>query len=118
MDNLSFEILKLFPGRKNLSLSQIQAIYNGDVISLSKPVNYLRNLGYLQIDPNFSPAHSSGDKTYISVDTPLVITYLGEIALQTEEKSRRKDFLTEFRAWVTLAIAIIALIVSIIALMK
>lgn len=52
----------------------------------------------------------------LTPDKPLEITQDGIIALDDETKARRRFKHSEFRAWVTLFIAVIALILSIISL--
>lgn len=114
MNNLSFEILQLYSSRSSLSLLQLGAILNKDAFNLAEPINYLRAKDYLKIEPNHAMLNSLSDKEFISLDTPLVITYLGKIAIESEAKERQHFKFTEFRAWVTLAIALIALILSIV----
>ena len=50
----------------------------------------------------------------ISFDTPLEITYKGIAAISQALKERKHFRHTEFRAWVTLLIAIAAFVLSIV----
>lgn len=116
MDDFSFNILKLYSLRNSLSLIQLQAILNKDPFYLAEPVSYLRDKEYLEIEPTHAILESVDDNSSISLNTPLVITYLGKIALEAETKERKHFKFNEFRAWVTLGIAIAAFILSIISL--
>ena len=116
MDNFSFELLQLYSIRNTLSLFQLEAILNQDVFSLAKPINYLRDKEYLEILPSHAISKKLDKDSDISPNTPLSITYLGKAALETEIKARKHFKYNEIRAWITLAIAIAAFILSVISL--
>lgn len=78
-------------------------------------VAWLWKRGFLETDPNYAALHPDEIKMLggtIAVDTPLRITRNGEIALEGD----RRFLFGEFRAWSTLAIAVLALILSVISL--
>lgn len=108
MDGTTLEFLKLFNERNSLSLSDLAAILNADAFNLTGPINYMLEQNYIKIDPNISAIE--GD--YLTLDKQLEITYYGRITLNTELKSIKKYKYIEFRAWITLAIAIAAFIKS------
>lgn len=112
LDASSLELLKLYSCRDSLSLKDLAAIHNKDLTDFIPTVNYLRHNELLEIHPNFTILHGST----LTADAPLRITYEGRVKLEAEQKNRRSNNLKEFRAWVTLTIALIALIVSIISL--
>lgn len=116
MDDFSFDLLKLYSSRNSLTLSQLQAVLDKSDMELSAPISYLRSNGYLKILPSFIKRADVEEQGYIAPDTPLMISFEGKIALEAELKERKRFKYNEFRAWVTLGIAIAALIVSIIAL--
>ena len=105
MDNTTYHVLGLYYEREHLSLVQLGAILNDEPVSLSQPVAYLVKNGYLQYRDHEDHFHKP--------DTPIDITYAGKVAYQEEKKARSQFSHQEFRAWATLAIAILALILSI-----
>lgn len=118
MDSLSFKVLEIFSSRRSLTLSQLSAILNIDWMNLSEPVNRLRSLSYLRFEPNHAVMEGLTKDSPLSVDSPLVISFEGRAALEQELKERKQFKYTEFRAWLTLAVAVVALIVSVIALVQ
>ena len=109
MDDVSFELLKLYAQRDKLSIKDISAILNHNARSITEPVMYLVNMEYLR------QHKASGDTGLF--DTSYSITHVGRIALEEEQKIRRHFRYTELRAWITLGIAIIALMISVISLL-
>ena len=118
MDDYSFSVLKTYKSRDCLTLSQLSAIYNRSIFDVAEPVSYLRKQKLIRIESNYALLHELTEDSLIDPDTPLEITFVGKGALETEIKSRRHLTFNELRAWITLAIAVIALIVSIAALFK
>jgi len=109
MDDVSFELLKLYSERNKLSMTEIAAICNRDVRIFAEPVDYLVGMKYLK-------KYEGARKTGI-FDTSYMITHAGNIALEAELKSRRQSKHSEFRAWTAIGISIIALIISAISLL-
>lgn len=116
MDNYSFSVLKTYKSRSSLTLSQLSAIYNQSIFDVVEPVSYLRKQKFIRIESNHAVLHDFTEESPIDPDTPLEITFAGKAALEAEIKSRRRLTFNELRAWITLAIAVVALIISIIAL--
>lgn len=116
MDDLSFSILKCIKKRTTVTITELAAIYNQSVDYMEDPVLYLRKNGYLDIERNYANLHDLTSESLIGRSTPLVISYFGKIAAEEEHKFRKSHSFNEFRAWFTLAIAFIALIISILAL--
>lgn len=116
MDDFSFSVLKDIGRRSSVTIIDLAAIYNRSVDHMEDPVLYLRERGYLDIERNYANLYGLTSDSLISRNTPLTISYLGKIAIEEERKSRKQHSFNEFRAWFTLAIAVIALIISIIAL--
>ncbi len=112
MDDTTLSLLTLFKERHPLNLTQLGAILNADPFSLSDSVHYLMSLGYIRKGVEIEPLE--GD--LISFDTPLEITYKGIAAISQALKERKHFRHTEFRAWVTLLIAIAAFVLSIVSL--
>ncbi len=78
-----------------------------DLDDIEECIDYLLSNELIEIDT--SDKKLSGAKTF-------QITKMGKIILENELKFRRNFTFTEFRAWVTLLIAVIALVLSIISL--
>lgn len=108
MTDEALKLLTLYSQRVTISLIELGAIYNKDPINFTSPIAYLRKEGYLEILPSHVSLH--GDN--FTLDAPFRITYKGRTALEAELKSRRHLNFSEFRAWITLAIAIAAFIKS------
>lgn len=112
MDDYSFSVLKLYRSRDSLTLSQLSAILNRSSFNVSDPVLYLKKEGYLRVEPNHAAIHGINADDPINPDTPLVISFEGKAALEAELKTRRHLSFNEIRAWITLAIAVLAFIKS------
>lgn len=112
MDRLSKRILEEFSQRKCINLSQLGAILNMDCFSLAEPINDLRENGFLKIEGNYAALHDLNQNSPLTMDLPLVIAFQGRAALEEEKSYRQNLFWTEFRAWVTLAIAVVAFVKS------
>lgn len=122
LDDLSKEILRLYrekPNFNNYCLSDLKLLTNRGDHDLGPAIRFLRRENYLMIDPTYASLHPDEIKLLgdsVSVCTPLRITKDGLIALEKAERSDTRFKFNEIRAWITLAIAVIALIVSIVAL--
>lgn len=112
MDDYSLSVLKLYKSRSSLTLSQLSAILNRSWFDVADPTLYLKREGYLRIEPNHAALHSMNADDPIDPDTPLVISFEGKAALEAELKARKHASFNDIRAWVTLAIAILAFIKS------
>lgn len=110
MDNVSFELLELYSKRSQLSAQDIAAITNTDARTVYESLDYLADKKYVKA---CIVAHDTDIFHH-----PYNITHAGRIALEEEEKKRKDHDFNEFRAWVTLAIAVAGLVLSIVALLK
>ena len=113
MDELTLAILKLYSERHSLSLSDISVITNCGLKTLTSPVYWLFKNGYLKI---CDPRHQ-GEEMY-TVSTKLRITQEGRNYLSQQVENSKSHKINEFRSWTALALSAIAIIVSIIALIK
>lgn len=112
MDDATLSLLLLFKERHTLNLTQLGAILNVDVLSLSDPVHSLMSKGYVKKGMELPPL----DGDLISFNTPLEITFEGLTAILQEQKDRKRFKHSEIRAWVTFGIAIAAFLLSILSL--
>lgn len=112
MNKMSFVILNLYMQRQCLTLNQLGAIMNIDCLLLSEPVNYLRNKGYLRINPTSAVLENLTSDGPIGIDVLLEITYEGKIALESEQKLSRTKRLEWLRYIITTFIAAAAFIKS------
>ena len=110
MDNVSFELLKLYSSRTQRSAQDIAAITNTSARTVYESVHNLIDKKYLKA---CIIAHDTGIFNH-----PYSITREGRIALEEEQKVRKDYNFKEFRAWITLAIAVAGFILSILALLK
>lgn len=112
MDDYSLSVLKLYRSRSSLTLSQLSAILNRSWFDVADPALHLKREGYLKVEPNHAALHGINFDDPIDPDTPLVISFEGKAALEAEMKARKHASFNDIRAWITLAIAILAFIKS------
>lgn len=110
MDNTSFLLLKLYLERPSLSASDLALLSKSDPWEYCEPICYLVDKTYLEVTPK-----SKSDQPKM-LDVQYRITPDGRRALEAEQKERRRYKYNEIRAWITLAIAIAAFILSVISL--
>ena len=104
MDNLSYAILSEFGKHQTLTLEQIYPLVGISIFQAASYIDYLRQMGYIS---DIITTKDPGWK-----NTPMQITVHGRIALETELSTRKSHWWNEFRAWITLAIAVAAFIKS------
>lgn len=121
LDSLSKKILTLYQSHPSFRFTIHDLVVKTEMneMDLTPAVLNLFGSGYLKIDPNYRCLHKDelsnlGDT--IAIDTPLCITRDGEVLLEETHRNERRFQYNEIRAWITLAIALLALIVSVIAL--
>ena len=113
IDKEQYKLLELFTfPRQFLSIRDIVLITNEPDTVVGPPILHLYQAGYLAAVSGYIP---EGEDT-IAVDTKLRRTYEAEIAMRQFKQKTTVHFWSEFRAWFTLGIALIALVVSIVAL--
>lgn len=104
MDDVSFDLLKLYAKRNQLSAQDISAICNVETRVIFESIQYLATKEYL------NPCIVAHETTMFNI--PYRITHEGRIALEDTQKRRHHFIFNEIRAWITLAIAIAAFIKS------
>lgn len=112
MDKLTMGILDLYQKRGSLAIAQLSAILDSDWITVSKPINYLRKLEFLKVDPNHPEAKNSTPTSSVSAHIPLVITYEGIVALEEAKKISNSKKIEWIRYGITTAIALAGFIKS------
>lgn len=104
MDDLTYKLLSVFYDRPCLNMMQLGALLNEEPLLLGEEISYLQSHDYIR----------SEDSKVSTPDTMFKITYVGKAAFLSEKKSRRHFAYNEIRAWITLLIAVVALILSIV----
>jgi hypothetical protein len=112
LNDLSLELLNLYSQRTTISLKDLGAIYNTNAEDWCAPIAYLRDKKLIEIEPQYAILKGND----FTLHAPFRITYEGKCALEAELKSRRQISFNEFRAWITLIIAIAAFLLSIFSL--
>ena len=112
MNSLSLNLLQLISKRKELSLHDLCVILNADPVKLSAPLNDLLKHGAIEILPYYASEYGNE----LTLRAPFQITYLGKTLLEQENLTQKHYKYDEFRARSTLAIALIALVCSILSL--
>lgn len=112
MDSELYDMLELYKSKgAPLSIKDVMLLCNVSDIEASKPIIWLFEAGYLKYSSGYLPTDGT-----IAADTKLRLTYAGELAMRGDKRAKRAHFWIEFRSWFTLAIAFIALVLSIISL--
>lgn len=109
-------LLKVFLKHQPISIKDLKRFINVRNIPIEETTGYLFDKGFLHIDPNYAVMRNLLKDPTLSVEYPLSVTVQGKAALEADVESRHYRTLNEIRAWVTLAISVIALILSIISL--
>lgn len=109
MDSELYSMLNLYKSKNRaLSVQDVMLLMDSTDTEVWPPIKNLFDSGYLHVVGGYVAEDGS-----IAVDTKLRITYAGELALRESTRSKKNHFWIELRAWATLAIALIALFVSI-----
>ena len=109
MDDLSFNTLKEFSVRPSMTFSQLDAVMNADTADV---LHSLWEKDYVAADPHNANYAECIEEKLLYPDMPFHITFDGRSALEEEIKMRRSIRFGEFRAWVTLIIALATFIKS------
>ena len=112
MNSFSLKLLQFISTQKTLSLHDLCVIFDGNPETLFPPLNDLLKHGALEILPYYANEHGNE----LTLHAPFQITYLGKTLLEQENLTQKHYKYNEFRAWSTLAIALIALVCSILSL--
>ena len=89
MDDFSFSVLKDIEKRESVTITELAAIYNQSIDHMADPVLYLKDMKYVRIERNYENLHNLTSESLIGYNTPLVISYPGKIAIETERKARK-----------------------------
>lgn len=116
LDKISKAILEAYAHRKNLSISQLSAIANASPFDFLEPISVLREKKYLRIESNHATTKEMNADAPISFDTPLEITFQGRAALEEDNRLSKEKRNAWIRYIITTAIAVVALIVSIVSI--
>lgn len=121
LDEMSRMILQLYKEHpfQRYSLSELSIKTDMGINILAAPTVDLKRQGLLEVDPNFAAMNQHemeilGDS--ISVDTPLCITYQGKKALEKFEHDEKLYKRGDRRAQITLIIAALALLLSLLSI--
>lgn len=109
MDNLSFNVLKEFAIRQSMSLLQLDAVMNANTIDVLYSLWQRNYVAADDCDPHYPECN---EEKLLYPTMPFHITFEGRAALEEETKSRKSFQYNEFRAWLTLAIALAAFVKS------
>ena len=112
MNSLSLKLLCILFKRGTLSLHDLGIILETNSIELSDAMSDLLKQGAVEIVPSYASLHGNT----LTLKAPLQITYLGKTLLEQEYRSNKHSKLHEFRAWATLAISALTLLVAAITL--
>lgn len=111
MDKQLRLILRLISSRQVADASNIAFFLDKSPLQIQEQLNLLLEKEYIA---KRSP--QSDNQPYHLVE--YVITTKGSLFLSEKITERKKHIILEFRAWVTLAIAVASLIISIIAVLQ
>ena len=112
MDRISYELLSELKKYKSLSLSEMCKFFDLPIENMAELISHLRKNGYVKIS-DYDVAHYE-----LKLEDPIPfgaqreITMDAIIAIDEYQSSMKANRWKEFRAWITLAIAIAAFIKS------
>ena len=108
MTDKCLKLLHFFNSRQHLSVSDLATIFNTSPFTLSDEFIYLKEKGFIVL----GDLYSNDGKSENDVSTRYKISESGRAYLTEDKKAKKHHLFNEVRAWITLAIAIIALIKS------
>ena len=103
MDKYTLFILELIDDREHVSVSDLDFVLNLPMNASADPLEWLLEKGYIQY------VYGTSD---MSPEAMFSTTYEGKVYLRNRKASDTRDARKEFRAWMTLAIALAAFIKS------
>ncbi len=107
LDDKSIKILHCFDKQNEpLSIIQLMIFTSFEYADISERIDYFLRKKLIRIDQSASPE-----------DASFQMTLKGKIALEKYLKENQRFFFNEFRAWITLFVAIAAFILSVISLL-
>lgn len=107
MDENLYKLLKLIDKKESVSEDTLSNTIRLSKDDCAKMTDYLNSLGYIDISDDWVFADRASEcNSYYS------ITQSGKVALFMYSKNKKINFWKEFRAWITLAIAVAAFIKS------
>lgn len=115
MNKQAFSILSLLLEKEKLSIHDLGILSNIPIIKLPPIVNYLIALGYVEIVPGYMSSNGLKEGSFPTLTAPLRITQSGISFYESELSKSKKHSISEIRAWATLAIALVAMIASVIS---
>ncbi len=104
-DNKTIEILHNISRYGSLDGIGLQIYTNFELDDINERITYLLSNSLIK---------TAKSAPYSPTDRMFQLTLKGKIALENESKHRRNHGFNEFRAWITLLIAVIALVLSIV----
>lgn len=113
MDKLSLKILDLFYNHEYLSVDNISTILHCDIQLISASCLYLRNNRYIHTDDI-----TQTDDAVIYPDSFYAITVKGKAYFEKLNDDKAKDYRELFFKIGNFTLSVIAIIISIIALLK
>lgn len=114
MDELTLSYLRLFNKRNQLSIYDISVLTGIDTLTISSSIDFLLRAGYIQCANGYSLEPGNPP----TPDTPFELTHYGFASMLSGEDHHKYRRFNEIRAWITLGISIISLILSLISLFR
>lgn len=115
MEKFTLQVLRICAEHNFASITQLTFVLKSSDLEIAESIQALRQLGYVEIDPDHRLAHDLSVDALIGPNTPLRVTISGKSFLESTNDDKKYRTYNEIRAWLTLAIALVALVFSILS---
>ncbi len=110
-----YEFLKIFMEYDSISINEVAKLLDVNYTNILSEFNFIFEIGYIHIVSNENSSPSLLTKRgNLPINAQLAITQRGRIAYENYEKKQKSDKLKNIRDWITLAVAVATLIVTIV----
>lgn len=117
MDDIIYEFLRIFTDYNSISITEIAKLLKVNYVNIISEIRFIFEKGYIC---KLSNEHSSPSIQTSNGDLPiniqLQITTKGRIVYKNYKKKVKKDKIQNIRDWITLLVAIVTLIATVVGI--
>lgn len=112
MEKFTLQVLRTCAEQSYVSLTQLTFALKNSDLKIAESIHALRQLGYIEIDPDHRLIHDLSVDSPIDANTPLKVTISGKSFLEYVNDNEKNRMLNDIRAWITLAVTVLTLLIS------
>lgn len=117
MDDIIYGFLKIFTDYDSISITEAAKLLKVNYIEIISEISYIFEKGYIcKLSNEHSSPSISTSNGDLPINTQLMITTEGRIAYKNYKKKIKKDNIQNIRDWVTLIVAIVTLIATVVGI--